>query len=425
VNFDELVTERRVHRSLYTDASVWELEMAKVFGGTWTYVAHESEVPRPDDFVLRHVGRRPVIVTRSGDGNVHVLLNRCTHRGATVCRVEAGSAKRFTCPYHGWTFANDGLCVGVPAPLAYGPRFDKPALSLGRARSASYRGFVFATFNPDEIDLVEHLGPVTTRLDQWIDRAPGGQVVVRHGAHRMVYHGNWKLALDNSGDGYHPGYSHKSLLTMRKERYGEGVDMQYVLHNPDSGRQYVQDLGRGHHFLDQRDEIPSYWPQAAPSPGREAYEAVLVDRLGPTDAAAALETAVGSGMNLNVFPNLLFIGNQIQVVEPLAVDRTQLTWYATTIGDVPDEISSIRMRLQEDFPSFGEPDDLANFEEVQRGLAIPEMEWILTNRHLDSGTETISGDGLLTGKVTDELTLRAFWRRWKELMDSDQKLEAQ
>ena len=100
-----------------------------------------------------------------------------------------------------------------------------------------------------------------------------------------------------------------------------------------------------------------------------------------------------------------------------------MTWYATSIGDGPDEITSIRMRLQEDFPSFGEPDDLANFEEVQRGLAVPEMEWDLTDRHLDSGTETVSEDGLLTGKVTDELTLRAFWRRWRELMGSDQKLE--
>jgi phenylpropionate dioxygenase-like ring-hydroxylating dioxygenase large terminal subunit len=421
--FDELVTERRVHRSVYTDEAFFALEMVKVFGATWTYVAHESEIPGPDDFVRRDLGRRPVIVTRGGDMAIHVLLNRCSHRAATVCRIDEGTAKRFTCPYHGWTFANDGACVGVPLPGAYGPAFDKSTLALGQARAESYRGFIFATLNPDEPRLVDHLGPVTGRLDEWIDRA-GGRVVVRHGAHRLVYHGNWKLAVDNSGDGYHPGYSHKSLLAMRKERYGPGVDMQYVLNNVDVGRQYVQDLGRGHHFLDQRDEIESYWPQAAPSPGREAYEAVLTDRLGAHDAEPFLESAVGSGMNLNVFPNLLIIGNQIQVVEPQAVDRTQLTWYATTIGTGPDEISSIRMRLQEDFPSFGEPDDLANFEEVQRGLAVPEMEWIMTDRHLDSGTETVSEDGLLTGKVTDELTLRAFWRRWRELMGSDQKLEA-
>jgi signal transduction histidine kinase len=72
-------------------------------------------------------------------------------------------------------------------------------------------------------------------------------------------------------------------------------------------------------------------------------------------------------MNLNIFPNLLIIGNQVQVIEPLAVDSTQLTWWSTTLTNVPPEINAMRMRHQEDFPSFGEPDDQANFEEAQRG----------------------------------------------------------
>jgi phenylpropionate dioxygenase-like ring-hydroxylating dioxygenase large terminal subunit len=421
--YEELVADRRVHRSLYVDPAVFADEMDRLFGATWTYVAHESELAEADDFVTRTIGRRPVIVSRDRDGDLHVLINRCTHRAATVCRVDAGSARRFTCPYHGWIFANTGACQGVPLQRGYGPALDKSDLDLGAARVASYRGFVFATFNPDEAPLENRLGPAAGLLDQWIDRSPTGEVIVRHGANRLEYRGNWKLATDNSGDGYHPGYSHKSLLTMRHDRYGEGVDMQYVLDNVDAGGQYVQDLGNGHHFLDQRREIERYWPQAAPSPGREGYEAVLRDRLG-VDADAALETAVGSGMNLNIFPNLLIIGNQIQVVEPLAVDHTRLHWYATSIGGVPDEITSLRMRLQEDFPSFGEPDDLANFEECQRGLAAPEMEWIRTDRHLDSDTERVE-EGLLTGVASDELTLRAFWRRWRELMTSDVKLVAQ
>ena len=82
-------------------------------------------------------------------------------------------------------------------------------------------------------------------------------------------------------------------------------------------------------------------------------------------------------MNMNIFPNLLILGNQIQVVEPIAVDRTQLSWNATTVGGVPEEINILRMRTQEDFPAFGEPDDQANFEEVQRGLAVTEIEWVI------------------------------------------------
>lgn len=422
--YDELVSPHRVHRSLYTDPAIFAAEMEYVFGANWTFLAHESEVPRPSDFVRKHLGLRPVIVTRGRDGQIRALLNRCTHRGATVCRSDRGNASRFVCPYHNWTFNDSGALVGVPMGRAYGAGFDKGALGLGRVRTESYRGFVFGTLDQQSPPLLEHLGPAATLIDAWLDRLPGAATVVRHGAHKLQYRGNWKLAYDNSADGYHPGFSHASLLQMRKDRYGAGVDMQYVLGDVDSGLQYVQDLGNGNTFLDQRPEIEKYWPQAAPSPGREAYEAVLRARLGDAAAAAALEAAVGSGQNLNIFPNLLIIGNQLQVIEPLGVAHTQLTWYATSLegDDVPPEINSIRMRLQEDFPSFGEPDDLANFEECQAGLDIPEMEWVVTSRHLDSGREWVTDGGLQSGPVTDELPIRAFWQRWRQLMENRPKL---
>jgi phenylpropionate dioxygenase-like ring-hydroxylating dioxygenase large terminal subunit len=421
---DELVHPDRVHASLYTDRDVFAREMEQVFGGTWTYLAHESEIPGPHDFVRRRLGLRPVIVTRDGDGQVHALVNRCTHRGATVCRVESGTARRFVCPYHNWTFDSAGALVGVPMRRGYGPSFDPSALGLGRLRTESYRGLVFGTLDAALPSLEEHLGDAARLIDQWIDRWPGASVVVRHGTHRLTYRGNWKLTSDNSADGYHPGFSHASLLRMRKERYGAGVDMQWTLGDVDSGLQTVADLGNGHTFLDQRAEIESYWAQSAPMPGEQAYERILRDRLGDDAAAAALEVAVGSGMNLNIFPNLLIIGNQIQVIEPHAVDDTHLVWYATSLEapDLPPEITALRMRLQEDFPSFGEPDDLANFEECQIGLGVPEMEWVITSRHLDTGRETVDGHGHPTGPVTSELPIRAFWRRWRDLMTAQTKL---
>jgi phenylpropionate dioxygenase-like ring-hydroxylating dioxygenase large terminal subunit len=421
---DELVRPERVHRSLYTDRDVFAQEMERVFGGTWTYLAHESEIPQPHDFVRRRLGLRPVVVTRDKDGQVHGLLNRCTHRGATVCRVDSGSAKRFVCPYHNWTFDSTGKLVGVPMRRGYGPGFDPSTLDLGRLRVESYRGFVFGALDAALPPLEEHLGHAARLIDQWIDRWPGGEIVVRHGQHRLTYRGNWKFALDNSADGYHPGFSHASLLRMRKDRYGAAVDMQWTLGDVDAGLQTVTDLGSGHTFLDQRAEIDSYWAQSAPMPGEQSYEALLRERLGEEAATAALEVAVGSGMNLNIFPNLLIIGNQIQVVEPYDVDDTHLVWYATSLEapDLPPEITALRMRLQEDFPSFGEPDDLANFEECHAGLLIPEMEWVVTDRHLDTGRETVDENGHLTGPVSDELPIRAFWARWRELMDSTTKL---
>lgn len=244
-----------------------------------------------------------------------------------MCRLESGTATRFTCPYHGWTFSNTGALTGVPGGAGYrtlAGAMNRAELGLGRIRVETHRDFVFGTLDADAPPLVEHLGHAARVLDDWIDRSPDGEVRVQHGAHRMEFLGNWKLAYDNSADGYHPGFSHRSLLTMRQEQYGAGVDMQYVLADVDAGAQTVTDLGRGNTFLDQRGEIPRFWPQAAPSPGREAYEAVLLSGLGDAAAEEALEPAVGSGMNLNLFPNLLLIGNQLQVIEPLAVNRTRL-----------------------------------------------------------------------------------------------------
>jgi hypothetical protein len=202
--------------------------------------------------------------------------------------------------------------------------------------------------------------------------------------------------------------------------------MQWTLGDFDAGAQTVTDLGNGHTFLDQRAEIDSYWDQAAPMPGEQVYERVLRERLGDEQAARVLEVVVGSGMNLNIFPNLLIIGNQIQVIEPHDVDDTHLVWHATSLeaDDLPPELTALRMRLQEDFPSFGEPDDLVNFEECQIGLQIPEMEWVVTHRHLESGRERVDKNGNLTGPVTDELPIRAFWQRWKELMTAETKLAA-
>lgn len=421
-DFDYLVQDHRVHQSLYVDPAVFEDEMNHIYGYTWTFIAHESELPNPNDFVRKRLGLRPIIVTRAPDGQVHAMLNRCSHRGATVCRQDSGNARRFTCAYHSWTFDNKGDLIGVPMAKAYGADFDKKELGLGKLRVGIYRGFIFATFDHDLPDIEEHLGYGARLLDQWLDRWPGAKTVVRHNAARLALRGNWKLAFDNSADGYHPGFSHESLLRMRRARYDAGKDMQWVAGDVDDGRQYVTDIGNGNTFLDQRGEVDDYYGQLAPMPGGDAYEAVVREKLGDNRAKAALDVVMGSAMNINIFPNLLVIGNQIQVIEPHAVDRTELKWYGTTLeaDDLPPEINTMRMRVQEDFPSFGEPDDMANFEECHLGLSIPEAEWVHTGRHIDSGRETTDPRGLPTSVVTSELPIRAFWRQWKRMMTAAQ-----
>ena len=99
------------------------------------YIAHESEIPKPGDFVTRPIGRQPVVVVRGVDGMCRLLTNRCTHRGALICEVERGNQSHFRCFYHGWTYDNTGKLVHIPKDDAYPADFDRDELAdAGSAR---------------------------------------------------------------------------------------------------------------------------------------------------------------------------------------------------------------------------------------------------------------------------------------------------
>lgn len=409
-----------VHRDLYASPELFAAEMRWLFGNTWVYVGHASEVPNPNDFIMRTIGRRPVILVRKEDGAFGVLLNRCTHRGALVVRTPRGNARVFTCGYHAWSFANDGRCMGVPLKHAYGEGFQRAEQDLHQAaRVDSYRGFIFASISPHVPPLIEHLAGARAFLDQWLDRDGARPVLVQNGDMQFQTHANWKTVYDNAGDGYHPPFSHTSMLRVFADRYGD-VDMQYYAKNFDESPILSKDLGNGHTMLDQRPAMhaESAWRRQHVSPGREALEGALVQRYGADEALRMLDASTGSGMNLNIFPNLLIIGNQIQLVEPVAVNRTVVHWFSTTLEGAPPEVNATRMRLQEDFPSFGEVDDTAQFESCQHGLEdVPEVEWVDVRRHMTTGVGYADADGLWREPISSDLHLRCYYDAWRRVME--------
>jgi phenylpropionate dioxygenase-like ring-hydroxylating dioxygenase large terminal subunit len=410
-----------VHRDLYVNPEVFAQEMRVLFARAWVYVGHESEIPNPNDFMMRSIGRRPVLVTRLEHGALAVVLNRCTHRGALVCRTPRGNARRFTCGYHAWTYDNAGRCIGVPLKHAYGADFRAEERSLSRvAHVESYRGFIFAALDPVIPSLTDYLAGAAQMLDQWLDRDGGRPVLVRNGDMQFLTHANWKTVYDNAGDGYHPPFSHESMLRVFGKRYGD-VDMQYYKANFDEAALFSKDLGNGHTLLDQRPEMhaDSAWKRQHPHPSREILEQSLNEQFGPERALQMLDASTGSGLNLNIFPNLLIIGNQIQILEPLAVDRTVVHWFSTTLEGAPPEINAIRMRMQEDFPSFGEVDDTAQFESCQYGLAgVPELEWVDISRHMTTAVGRVDeADGLWREPISSDLHMRCYFAAWRRIME--------
>ncbi len=240
-DWDDLVQEDRVHRLIYTDPAMFDAEMRHIFGGTWVYLAHESQIPNANDFITGKLGLRPLVITRDAEGAIRALYNRCTHRGTTLCRWDKGNAKSFQCPYHGWNFLNTGKLRGVPWPEGYGADMRDPKFNLAQVpRVESYRGFIFGTLNLDAPALPDYLGPIRKPIDEWLDRNPGGKVMVCE-ANRMKFKGNWKLAYDNSCDGYHVVFSHRSLLeTEARLNEGGANGMSYYKTAPDDQPMYIQ-----------------------------------------------------------------------------------------------------------------------------------------------------------------------------------------
>src|SRR5215813_12953616 len=397
-DWDELVQEDRVHRLIYTDPRIFAAEMTHIFGGTWVYLAHESEIPNVNDYITRRLGLRPLIIVRDQNAVIRALYNRCTHRGTTLCRWDKGNAKSFQCPYHGWNFLNTGKLRGVPWPDGYACDFRDPKYNIAQVpRVESYRGFIFGTLNLDAPALPTWLGPITRPIDQWLDRNPGGKVVVCE-ANRLKFKGNWKLAYDNSGDGYHVVYSHRSLLETENRLSEEGnKGMAYYRESPDAAPMYVQYMGNGHHFKDKRPNLNQrpggLWAIESPHPGMEHAESEFRRRYGAR-ADELLDLAGSEPVNINVFPNLSLLGNHIQVFEPVSVEETNAIWYGTrivdhdgTIGDALDEINALRMRTQEGFPNFGEVDD-----------------------------------GTISAPATDEAFMREYIKEWKRLMRTQPNL---
>ena len=121
-------------------------------------------------------------------------------------------------------------------------------------------------------------------------------------------------------------------------------------------------------------------------------------------------------INLSIFPNLLILGNQLQIVEPLAVDHTRLSIYVVAAADAPDEVNELRMRIAEDFPTLGNLDDLEIYERCQLGLNIPEVEWVDMSKGLHSPDERVDEHGVATAPVTFDTGIRGYLAEWRRLM---------
>lgn len=415
IAYDALVKEDRVHGNVYTDPQIFAEEMERIFYRGWVYVGHAGEIPEPGDFRLKKIGQQSVIMVRGEDGQVRLLMNRCRHRANTVCQVERGNAKMFRCAYHGWSYRNNGDLLSVTYQDGYDDSFRKEDYGLSSVpRMDMYRGFVFGSLSPAGITLDEHLGqPAKEQIDLFVDLSPEGEIDVTAGVHRYGYKGNWKFQIENAMDGYHPNFVHQTFFTALQKRTGTKLDL---FTSRSTG--LTRDLGNGHVMLDSREynkENSRHLRAALPTtPGGQDYNEAMVRRYGQERAE---EILTAGGTHTLVFPNLILIGVQIRVVQPLSPAETEVFLYPTLLKGVAPEMNAVRLRGHEAFfgpAGKGAVDDLEMFERNQVGLSAQVDPWLVLSRGRQR--ERRDGDGTLIGKMTDEVTQRGIWRQWKKMM---------
>ena len=409
VDFENGLVSHRV----WQDEQLYQLELERIFARCWLVLGHESQVPRAGDYFASYMGEDPVLVVRQDDGSLRVLLNQCRHRGASVCRADAGTARAFTCPYHGWTYDKGGALVGVPLQSeAYCGELDRSRWGLmAIPRVQSYKGLIFACADPDAPDLAEYLGDAALVLDSLLERRAGGSEVVG-GVLKWVVPANWKFGADNFvGDIYHGLTTHASVFMAMMD----GMDPSAMTYPSKASAA----LGNGHGvswFSDATAmaafdlRLYQYWLTILPE---------MQERLSPWQ----LEMQNSSSFTL--FPNFSAgLGLQwFRLWLPRGPGRFELWSWILVDKDAPPEVKDIhRKTLCRTFSPTGifEQDDTEIWSTIQangRGyLGRRQTASVQMGLGHELRGRLDEAPGATLGEPMSEVAVRSYYRRWEQLM---------
>jgi benzoate/toluate 1,2-dioxygenase alpha subunit len=425
----------RLHRSAFTDETLFELEMKHIFEGNWIYLAHESQIPNNNDYYTTHMGRQPIVIARNRQGQLNAFINACSHRGAMLCRYKRGNKATYTCPFHGWTFNNGGKLLKVKDPegAGYPEGFNKDGShDLKKvARFESYRGFLFGSLNGDVKPLTEFLGEAAKIIDMIVDQSTDGLEVLR-GASTYTFEGNWKLQAENGADGYHVSavhWNYAATTNQRKQREATPDQIRAM----DAGKWGQQ--GGGFYAFDHGHILLwTKWanPQDRPNFSRR-------EDFAARKGQATADWMIQNSRNLCLYPNVYLMdqfGSQIRLLRPISVNKTEVTIYCIAPKGEDAEARSRRIRQYEDFfnvSGMATPDDLEEFRACQEGYAGRASEWNDMSRGsthwingADPAADAIGLKPVMSGvKTEDEGLYTVQHRYWMDVMKKALQVEGE
>ena len=410
-----------VDRAIFSDQAIYELELERIFARCWNFMCHESQIPNKGDYFLSFIGEESVICTRDKTNTLQVFINSCRHRGNAVCRAESGNARSFLCTYHGWTFGLDGKLIGVPGykDLYHEDlkREEWGLISAGKV--ASYKGFVFATMDPDAPDLEEYLGPVgKIGLDF---HAARGDMMVVDGVQKNQITCNWKLAVDNLFDFYHPAISHASayMSGFRKIRNPSSPDM------PDYMRATFRIvLGDYGHAIGGQRLSPEALDKLESEPATNPRTRELWRRRNPGATEALGPVGIEASGHPNIFPNLWVTGNQVCLRLPKGPQLTEIWWFTVVDKNASPELQEeLIEQANHNFGPAGllEQDDGENWDQSTRATAGVVARRYPLNFAMGNGFGKIKNiDGVVhVDELINEHAQLWTYRSWADWMDAD------
>ncbi len=395
------VEEGLISRDIFVSDEIYQQELEQIFARTWLFVGHTSQIPNPNDFFVSRMGEESVIMTRDRQGEVHVLLNTCRHRGMKVIRYDRGNTPVFSCPYHGWSYSTDGNLVSVPGELIGVPQFATAYQGelkkeewglISVPRMHIYKGSVWACWDKDVPDWDDYMGDMKLFLDNFLegtDGDPEGRIAIR-GVHKWVATHNWKFGAENFiGDEYHGVPTHRSTHVTGRRISAQLPSELLSISFP-----------QGHGVIR--------------SPHREEF--------GPHTTQPS-----------TIFPNISLNGSTIAVWHP-AGPRTTETWRWYFVDkNAPPEVR--RARREASISSAGPTGRVETDDEENWVYATAASHGMIARRYpynYEMGLGHARDDAGFPGtKVfdisgtpnrytgTSEENQRGFYRRWAQLMDAE------
>ncbi len=409
---------------VYCDESLYQIELEQVFGRSWLFLAHRSQIPKAGDYFTTYMGEDPVIVSRQKDGSVVAFLNQCRHRGMRLARLDHGNTKFFTCSYHGWSYDSSGKLVNVPMEKnGYCSKLVKADWGAVRVpRVEEYKGLIFGCWDAEVPSLDESLGDAKFYMDAMFDRSDAG-TEIWGGVHKWVIPCNWKFASEQfCSDMYHAPLSHMSAILAVMPA---GVPPEAVQW-PTEGLQWRSESaghGTGFHTADDQGQL------LAAIVGPAVAEYLMASRPRVAERLGATRTHAVNGAHMTIFPTCSFLPgiNTLRVWHPRGPNEIEVWALAVVDADAPQAVKDQwGQGITRSFSPGGmfEQDDGENWIEVQRVLRGTKSRRQPFNLQMGIGNE--QSDARFPGKLSyvfSEAAARGFYTRWARMMAGESHAE--